>query len=515
MESLNEREDYLDRLLRGVEGGPEEEIPETEDEFLGEFGNSFSQEDENEFLQAFERSKKRSDRDDTDSDKSFDMEDIDHIVDNVKNNALNDFEDFGDLYDENDLPMEESLLNFSEEDKELDEIETNFEADHPDDYVVNTTGTAANEEEQSEGTSEESLDTFSNLGEENQEDTLQQEDFQPKEELPEDELTTMAKELAMEIDELGLGSNEEVSQEESKEHLEESEKSQKDEKNKKLGFFKRLSIALFGEEEESLENTNDTLPEINEIDNISDENIEILKELENKKNTPVEDEKAKKAKKKKEQAEKKAQKKKEKAEKKAQKQQAKQAKPKKEKKVKPPKVVEKTKPLPKGPVRMIVLVVASLVILIYLASNQIEYSNSIAAAKKYYEEGNYVEAYTCFGQGKKIKAADEELYTKAKLTAYVQQQIKNYKMYQKQDMYSEALSSLICGIGRYDINVSDAVEAGAAIEYDKMLADLEKALDKNYKMTLDKARELYDIREKEDYTYALYDIIEDLGLLEE
>ena len=48
-----------------------------------------------------------------------------------------------------------------------------------------------------------------------------------------------------------------------------------------------------------------------------------------------------------------------------------------------------------------------------------------------------------------------------------------------------------------------------------MLAELEKLLSENYSMTLDQARELYGIHEKDDYTYELYDIIEELGLAEE
>ena len=90
---------------------------------------------------------------------------------------------------------------------------------------------------------------------------------------------------------------------------------------------------------------------------------------------------------------KKAEKKQAKAEKKAQKEREKQAKPKKEKK---PKVVEKSKPLPKKPVFMIMLVGASLVVLIYLVTTQVGYTMDIANAKEYYENGDYVEAYTCF-----------------------------------------------------------------------------------------------------------------------
>ena len=243
-----------------------------------------------------------------------------------------------------------------------------------------------------------------------------------------------------------------------------------------------------------------------------------LREMEGKKGKAELDEKALKAKKKKEKAEqkakKKAEKKQAKAEKKAQKAQEKQAKPKKEKKVKEPKVVEKSKPLPKKPVLMIWLVGASLVVLISLLSTQVGYLTDVANAKEYYGQGKYVEAYTCFTQGVKVKAADADLYNKAQLTAYVQQQFRLYDMYKEQEMHSEALSALICGVGRHDKNASDAAKAGASIEFENMLAELEKLLSKNYNMTLDQARDLYNIHEKEEYTYAIYDVVEALGLLE-
>ena len=50
---MNEREDYLDRLLRGVEDEPED-FQGSEEDFLEEFNSSFSEDDENDFLQEFE-----------------------------------------------------------------------------------------------------------------------------------------------------------------------------------------------------------------------------------------------------------------------------------------------------------------------------------------------------------------------------------------------------------------------------------------------------------------------------
>lgn len=537
---MNEREDYLDRLLRGVEDDPEE-FQGSEEDFLEEFNSSFSEDDENDFLQEFERSKNKADSE-SDLDMDFDMEDIDNIVSNVKNGTLDDMDQidtldemdaldeidtigdidtFGEIDNlgEEDLSIDETLQNFPEEDPVLDQIEPEFEAQESEfesenqEFMVNTMGDADmlgfGEEDAEQGME----DMFSDMGEEGEADNM-----------PEDELESIARDLAKEIGDLGIGSNDESeSEKDNKKELEqvlleeEPEKGKKGKKKKedpdgkKPGLLKRISLALFGEDEEE---ESGGVPQNADIDNLSDENMEILRELDGKKGKKEKDEKALKAQKKKEKKaqkdQKKAEKKQAKAEKKAQKEKEKQAKPKKEKK---PKVVEKSKPLPKKPVFMIMLVGASLVVLIYLVTTQVGYSLDIANAKEYYENGDYVEAYTCFTQGAKVKAVDEELYNKAKYTAYVQQQLRSYYTYQEQELYTESLNALICGVGRYDKNASDAAKAGAAAEYDNMLAELEKLLSEKFGMTLDQARELYAVHDKEDYTYMLYDIINSLGLL--
>ena len=147
-----------------------------------------------------------------------------------------------------------------------------------------------------------------------------------------------------------------------------------------------------------------------------------------------------------------------------------------------------------------------------MVSNQVGYTLSITQAKEYYDQGEYVEAYSCFDKGSKVKEVDEELYEKSRLTAYIQQPLNSYEVYQKQKMYSEALSALILGVGRYDRNAKEAASVGVSLEYDEMLSKIEKTLTKKYDMTLDQARELYAIREKEEYTLKLYDIIDKLGL---
>ena len=87
---MNEREDYLDRLLRGVEDSPEDS---KEDDGLFDFDAATDEEDD--FLKAFERSLSDSpESSGSDSDMDFNLDEIDNIVSNVKSKASADDQDF-------------------------------------------------------------------------------------------------------------------------------------------------------------------------------------------------------------------------------------------------------------------------------------------------------------------------------------------------------------------------------------------------------------------------------------
>ena len=78
---MNEREDYLDKLLRGVEG--ESETDHEEDDFFSQFGDPIADDEEDDFLKAFEKSKSMSKSDsgsENGDDLDFDIGDIDNKI---------------------------------------------------------------------------------------------------------------------------------------------------------------------------------------------------------------------------------------------------------------------------------------------------------------------------------------------------------------------------------------------------------------------------------------------------
>lgn len=532
---MNEREDYLDKLLRGVEGESE---TKDEDDFFSHFGSSVSDDDEEDFLKAFENSRSNSKgkpESQSGDDLDFDLDDIDNIVSNVKNGTLDDLDTADSLDDSGDLSIEESLKNYDEEDFGLNDIGAGYadlDSEEESDFEVNTLDGGEDTDYNSEEANQELLDMLSGIGDDNADsggasddlssegdESLSEEDFVDNlgEDFGEDaEISSGDSEmenLARQLEDLGLqdidGSSSDGEQSVPKENKKDKKsKGSKEEGGEKQGFFKRLGRLLFGEDDKVIDASDpEKLSEEDKADLKKIEDDEAAKEK--KKKEKEEQKEEQKEQKKKEKEEQKAQKSKEKEEQKAKKEKAKAEKAQKKKDVK---VIERSKPLPKGPVVLIMLVGISLVILINLLSSQVGYTLSISQAQEYYEQGDYVKAYSCFTQGEKVKAVDEDLYNKARLTAYLQQQLNSYRVYKKQKMHAEALSALIVGVGRYDKNANEAAASGAAVEYDKMLGSLEKSLKKEYNMTLDEARELYSIREKEDFTLEIYKIIDSLGL---
>ena len=158
---MNEREDYLDRLLRGVEEPGSEEAPGAEEDFFSGLSSAFSKETEDDFLQAFEKSV--SNTSDMGLDKDFDMGDIDQIVNNVKNGTLDDLEQFGTLDDGLDLSIDESLQNYAEEDNGFDDIGTGYK-DVESDFVVNNLDGEEDTAYQPGEPNQELLDMLSGIG---------------------------------------------------------------------------------------------------------------------------------------------------------------------------------------------------------------------------------------------------------------------------------------------------------------------------------------------------------------
>lgn len=283
----------------------------------------------------------------------------------------------------------------------------------------------------------------------------------------------------------------------------EQETANKDSKKKhpkKKGIFSKVASLLLGEDEAE-EKEDVTVPEMGDLENISEENLEILKSLE-----LAEQEQAKQQE---EKDEKKKSRKKAKKEKKPKEKKVK--KPKKEKKPKAPKEKDNTPPLPKKPMFLIFVMAASILVLILLASSGLGYSSNIRAAKNAMDNANYTEAYQELS-GLELKKADKKLYAKAETMAAVQAEHDAYLTLMASENYEMALDALVRGIGRYDANLAAAKKYGMEKQLNVIKNEIEDALDTQFDLVIEDARNLYAIKDRKEYSEKIHEIVQDLKL---
>lgn len=284
-------------------------------------------------------------------------------------------------------------------------------------------------------------------------------------------------EVGSALDEL---KEESIEEQETEEKGKKSKNHKKGDKKEANGLFQKLSLILFGEEEEEEFQT--------------EEELRLEKE--------------EKEKKKKEKAEAKAKKKEENAAKKAEK---KANKPKKEKKPKAPKEKDNTPPLPKKPIILMAIMSLSILVLVMLGSSAVGYSVARGEAKSAYKSGDYVTAYSKMA-GYEIKEKDEEFFIQTGLLATIQEEYNAYQVMRNLGKNEMALDCLVRGIGRYDRNIDDASEYGIAPEYNALKDQMAAELSNTFGIDEEKAREIYGQRGRKKYTVEIKKVLMSLGM---
>lgn len=358
------------------------------------------------------------------------------------------------------------------------------------------------------------MDLLSGLGEDNQEfadiSDLLKADEAGVENMSEAELDSLQEEgkeafgVKEDLSENGEDANEDGLEGKGKKKKK-GKKEKKKEGEKKESFFSKFIQLLFGkDEEEEGENKKVALPSENTpIEDLSAENLAILKELdmagEGDEPAAEEDKKGKKEKKKKEKKPK---------EKKPKEPKPKKVKPPKEKKEK---VKDNTPPLPKGPVIVLVLFGISLLVLVMLCTKLQGYQTAMDTAKQAYEEENYTEAFLAL-DGKTIEDKDLEFYEKTKILAEVSAQYTAYESMVSLEEWEMALDCLIRGVGRCDNYAEQAKTYGIEKEVAAWRTKYVQTLSEQYGVSEEQAVSIYDSRKRKDYTLAIEEIVSNLGL---
>ena len=286
-------------------------------------------------------------------------------------------------------------------------------------------------------------------------------------------------------------------------------------KKKKPGFLKKLLSFLTKEPEDGNKDEEKAGAEGADADvkTLSDENQQILDELE------AAEEKAKggKNKDKKAKKTKKAKTPKTKA--------PKAPKPKKEKKPRTP--WEKGPKLPKGPVILICVFVASLVVLVLICTFLLGNNSKIIEAQNTYNEAIagvsqgdtasvslYTDAYASIS-GLKLSGENKQLADKLSVLAAVSTKYDAFETFDQSGYVTMAADSLVCAAGRCEVNADNASYYGCDTELENLKNIISDTLNSKYGMSYEDAVSLYNISDRDDYTLALAQKLKELGLEEE
>ena len=277
-------------------------------------------------------------------------------------------------------------------------------------------------------------------------------------------------------------------------------------RNKLKDFFKKMSLVLFGEDEdeESLEAGKESAAgDVAEgVQGMSDENLELLAALGGTDTAAA----APKA----EAEEDQPKNKKEKKPKKEKPKKEKKPKQKKEKKPKPPKEPDLTPPLPKGPVILIFVMAASIAALVLLGTNLFGYSFQVKEAEEAYVKGDYTASYESI-YGLKIKENDQKLYQRCLIMANVSGEVEAYQSFLEEGIYDMALDSLVRAVGRCEKYLPDAEEYGCKSELEKLYEQASSDL-QAFGISRDDALSLYEnSKDREAYSTQLYNILTNAG----
>ena len=208
-------------------------------------------------------------------------------------------------------------------------------------------------------------------------------------------------------------------------------------------------------------------------------------------------------------------------------------KPKKEKKQKAPKEKkerigwEKGPKLPKGPVIVIWVFVMSIVVFVLICTFLLGNNSKVTDAQNTYNQAIadlgqnkadsielYTKAYSRLS-GLKLSGDDEKLYNKLSVLAAVSGKYDAYKSFSDSGYVTMAADSLVCAAGRCAVNADSAKEYGCELQLEQLKNIISDTLSSQYGLSYDDAIALYNIDDRDDYTLALTQKLNELGIKEE
>lgn len=126
---------------------------------------------------------------------------------------------------------------------------------------------------------------------------------------------------------------------------------------------------------------------------------------------------------------------------------------------------------------------------IILGTNWFSYANTVNRAQKYYDQGQYNEAYTQIA-GIELKEDDAHLYDELRIISKLYSEYEYYESAMEVDKRNDAIFHLIKGLRKYEANIDKAKEYEVDDVYEEIYKDIIGAFDKTFSINEDKALEM-------------------------
>lgn len=163
------------------------------------------------------------------------------------------------------------------------------------------------------------------------------------------------------------------------------------------------------------------------------------------------------------------------------------------------------------PLVFIMIIGLSLVCFFVLSVNIKFYNTSIESAKTSFVHQQYDNAYSDL-LGLRLKKEDQELFKQAKTVRMLDIKEEAYGQYISMKKYPEALKALIAAVEKYEIYKDDAVKLGVSKEFDSIYANIEKELSNKFAVSIDEAKKVYEMTDKEAFNQRINELAETAAL---
>ena len=104
------------------------------------------------------------------------------------------------------------------------------------------------------------------------------------------------------------------------------------------------------------------------------------------------------------------------------------------------------------------------------------------------------------------------MFSQLAVLSTVDSEINAYEIFTKAEVEDKAFDSLICAAGRCYINEENADVYGCLGQLEVLKKSVSNELEQKYNTTYEEAIKMYTIRDRDDYTIALYKKLTELGI---